>query len=242
MQYSVIGASSQCAVAQMTLGDEIRGEISAMVLLSDGVTLEAASGAASTHVGGLPALSSTVPLTHFRCISSLGVVTFAAPCPGEIRQLDLRTGPWHCSRDSFLFCSRDIVPTVGLAHQPSSGFFREHGYVLYRLTGHGDAYIHCGGSVIEYELVPGQRVSVDAGCVAAFQETVQAVPEAFEGLPSTHGGAESLFMMTLTGPGRIYLGTLPLSRMAHAAQRGRAAAPRHQEPAGGALGNLVKEL
>lgn len=216
MQYSVIGDANQCAVTQMTMGDEIRAEVSAMVLLSDGIALEAASNSAAGRGSELPALDSPVPLTHFRCMASMGVVAFAAPCCGETRQLDVKGRSWFCARDSFLFSSRDVVTTIGLVHRVDTGYFRESGYVLYRLSGHGDAYIHCGGNVIEYDLAPGQRVSVDAGCVGAFQDTVQPTIEAFDGLPSTHGGSDSLFLLTLTGPGRIYLATLPLSRISQA--------------------------
>ena len=242
MQYTVIGDANQCVVTQMNHGDEIRAEVGAMVLLSDGVALEAASNHAVMRVSDLPVLNSPVPLTHFRCMSPLGVVAFAAACSGETRELEVRGVPWMCARESFLFCSRDVTTTIGLVHGVESGYFRDNGYVLYRLAGYGEAYIHCGGNVIEYELAPGQRVSVDAGCVAAFHETVKPTIEAFDGLPSTQGGTDSLFLMTLTGPGHIYLATLPLSRIAQATRPGRPASVRLPGSGGASLGNLVKEL
>jgi uncharacterized protein (AIM24 family) len=242
MQFTVIGDANQCVVTQMTLGDEIRAEVANMVLLSDGVTLEAASNHPVMRVSDLPVLNSPVPLTHFRCMSSLGVVAFAAACNGETRELDLRGVSWLCARESFLFCSRDVTTTIGMVHGVDNGYFHDVGYVLYRLAGYGEAYIHCGGNVIEYDLAPGQRVSVDAGCVAAFQDTVKPTVEAFEGLPSTQGGSESLFLMTLTGPGRIYLATLPLSRIAQALRPGRQVPVRLPGAGGSSLGNLVKEL
>jgi uncharacterized protein (AIM24 family) len=242
MQFSVIGDANQCVVAQMTLGDEIRAEVAAMVLLSDGVALEAASNSAVMRVSDLPVLNAPVPLTHFRCIAAMGVVAFAAPCSGETRSLDLHGGSWLCSREAFLFCSRDVTTSIGLVHGVDNSYFTESGYVLYRLAGYGEAYIHCGGNVIEYELAPGQRVSVDAGCVAAFQDTVQPTIEAFDGLPSTHGGSESLFLVTLTGPGKIYLATLPLSRIAEAMKPDRQAPVRVPSPGPSSLSSLVKEL
>ena len=242
MQYTVIGDANQCAVTQMTLGDEIRADIGAMVLLSDGISLEAASNSPVMRVSELPVLNSTVCLTHFRCQAGMGVVAFAAPCSGETRQLDIKGGSWLCARDSFLFCSRDVITTIGMVHRVETGYFRDGGYVLYRLSGNGEAYIHCGGNVIEYDLAQGQRVSVDAGCVAAFQDTVQPTIEAFEGLPSTQGGTESLFMITLTGPGRFYLATLPLSRISQAMHVGSSKSVRFPASDRSSLGNLVKEL
>jgi len=242
MQYTVIGDANQCAVAQLTLGDELRAEVGAMVLLSDGIALEPASNNPVMRVSDLAVLNSPVPLTHFRCLASMGVVAFAAPCSGETRQLDISEGSWLCARDSFLFCSRDVTSTIGLVHSVEAGYFREGGFVLYRLSGHGEAFIHCGGNVLEYPLAPAQRVTVDAGCVAAFQDTVQPAIEAFEGLPSTQGGSESLFLMTLTGPGRIYLATLPLSRISQAMRRTGTKSMRLPETQNRSLGNLVREL
>ena len=212
MQYTVIGDANLCVVAQMTNGDEIRAEAANLILLSDGVALEAASDNTAAGASQLPILDAPVALTHFRCMSSLGVATFAAPYCGETRQLEIRGGAWLCARDSVLLCSRDATTTIGVVHQVAAGYFREGGYVLYRLSGHGEAFIHCGGNVIEYDLAPGQRVSVDAGCVAAYQDTVQSAVEALEVAPGMPNGSGSLFLITLTGPGRIYLATLPLSR------------------------------
>lgn len=241
MNFSVIGSSNQCAVAQMTYGDEIHAEVGAMVLLSDGVALEAAVNSSTARASDLPMMSQSVPLTLVRCMAELGVVAFAARCTGELRHLEVHRSGWLCARASFLFCSRDVSTTYGFVHRVEDGYFRDGGYVLYRLGGHGEAYIHCGGNVIEYDLVEGQRVSVDAGCVAAYQDTVQSTVEAFEGLPSTHGGTESLFLVTLTGPGRIYLATLPLSRIARAVRGERLGTVQMAASGTSTLSGLVKE-
>ncbi|HLJ55697.1 MAG TPA: AIM24 family protein [Chthonomonadaceae bacterium] len=206
MQHTVIGTANQCVVAQMTVGEEVRGEAAALLLLSDGVALEAPAHAPRPL---LPEIGSAVPLTHFRCMASLGVVTFGAPCVGEIRKIEIRGSAWMCARDSFLFCTQDLHAAIGMAQPVVSGYFRQGGFILYRLSGHGDAYIHCGGNVIEYDLAAGQRVSVDPGCVAAYEESVQPAVETLEVTP----GSGPLYLMTLTGPGRIYLATLPLARI-----------------------------
>jgi len=213
MQYTVIGDANQCVVAQMTNDEEIRAEPANLILLSDGVALEAGSHKPAANPAQPPVLDAPVPLTHFRCMASLGVATFAAPYCGETRKLEIHGGAWLCTRDSFLFCSRDVTATVGMVHSIATGYFSEGGYVLYRLGGHGEAFIHCGGNAIEYDLVAGQRVTADAGCIAAYQDTVPAATEAVEVASSTQHGTGSLFLVTLTGPGKIYLATLPLSRI-----------------------------
>jgi len=206
--------SSGVVVAQMTNGDEVCADAASMVLLSDGVALEPATNRGTTAESLLQALDSPVPLTHYRCMAPLGVVTFAANACGEVRQLDIRGTTWFCARDAFLFCSRDVHTTIGQVHKFSAESRQEANATLYRLSGRGDAFIHCGGNAIEYDLVPGQRVSVEIGCVAAYQDTVQSTIEFVEGLSGADGAARSIYLMTLTGPGKIYLATLPPSRIA----------------------------
>lgn len=210
MQYSVIGTANQAVVTQMHNGDEVRAEAAAMLLLSDGILVE--SPAHHTPYA-LAAAGAHVRLTHFRCTASVGVITFAARCVGEARQLEVREGTWLCARDAFLFCSQNVVATVGMAFAVTGGGFGIEGCVLYRLAGRGEAYVHCGGGAIEYDLVPGQRVSVDACCVVAFQDTVQAAMESVGGLTSSRGEPETLLLMTLTGPGKIFMAVLPSGRI-----------------------------
>ena len=218
MQTTIIGDTNQCVAVQMTSGDEITADVGTLVLLSDGITLEAATHGPGTAGAPHLAVNARVPLTHFRSIASLGVVTFAAPCAGEVRKVEVQGGTWLCARDSLLFCSHEVVTTVGMVHGIANGCFRDDNCILYRLGGHGTAYIHCGGSAIEYDLAPGQRVSVDAGCVAAYQDTVEATIEKVQGLTCSQGRPHALDLITLTGPGKIHLATLPPSRIAQMAR------------------------
>ena len=213
MKYSVIGDANQSVIAELSNGDEIHGDVAMMVLLTDGVALEPAYFGASHDPSRLQELNAPVPLTHFRCMSSLGVVGFSARCCGVMRKLELHGKSWICARDALLFCTRDVVSTIGIIHPCDNAYFRAKGCVFYRLSGHGDAFIHCGGSSIEYDLAPGQRVSAEIGCVAAFEDTVKSGVELVEGLPAASGEVSPVFLMTLTGPGKIYLATLPLSRV-----------------------------
>ena len=243
MQYSIIGDASQCVVTQMTLGDEIRAEVATLVLVSDGIALEAAANTSVMRVSVLPVQNAPIPLTTFRCSSSTGVVGFAAPFSGEVRELPLKGATWYCARESFLLTSRDVTTVIGFAEAIETGYFKEGGFILYHLAGYGEAYIQCGGNVIEYDLTHGQRVTADLGCVAAFQDTVTFNLERFADIPTSQGGTDTLYLMTLTGPGRIYLATLPLARMSQAVRHERPVMmrpPAHTAP--DSLGNLIREL
>ena len=112
MQYTVIGDANQCVVAQMTLGDEILAEVGAMVLLSDGVALEAAANSAVMRISDMPVASAPVPLTHFRCLAQSGVVAFAAPYSGELLRncpCGERTG---CAPENCFCSAQETLPPI----------------------------------------------------------------------------------------------------------------------------------
>lgn len=242
MQYTVIGDANQCIVTQMTLGDEVKSEIGSMVFLSDGVALEASDSAPMMKVGDLPAINSPVPLTHFRCLASRGMVSFAAPFPGQVRELSIKGGAWLCSSESFICCSNDVNAQIAFARNLEAGYYNERGFVLYKLTGYGEAYVHGGGNVVEYDLAVNQRIAVEAGCVTAFQESVAYNMELFAGMPSAKGG-EGLSVVTLTGPGRIYLATLPLSRLVQSIRgQGRMNPTRMDSSVSGNLSSIIREF
>ena len=213
MQFTIIGDANQCVVVQMTNGEELQADVRSAFLLSDGVAMEAATNSLM-RVEDRPAVGSSIPLTHFRCMASKGMIALAASCAGEVREVQVKNKAWLCAREAFLVCTKDITSSIGFAVSAESGYYSEKGYALYRISGYGDLYIHCGGNVIEYDLIAGQRIAVDAGCVAAFEETIRYEVEQFEGLPNTQGGSDMVFLLSLTGPGRVYLATLPLARMA----------------------------
>ena len=224
MQFTIIGDANQCVVVQMTNGEELQADVKSAFLLSDGVAMEAAKSALM-RVEDKPALGSPIPLTQFRCMATKGMIALAASCAGEVREIQIRNKAWLCAREAFLVCTKDVTSSIGFVVPAETGYFREKGYALYKMSGYGDLYIHCGGNVIEYDLIAGQRIAVDAGCVAAFEETIRYEVEQFEGLPNTQGGSDMVFLLSLTGPGRIYLATLPLARMALSSIKSTASAP-----------------
>lgn len=245
MQFTVIGDANQCVVVQLTSGEELQADVRSAFLLSDGVALEAATNALM-RVEDRPALGSPIPLTHFRCMAANGMIALAASSAGEVRQLTVKHKTWFCAREAFLVCTKDVTSNIGFVLPVETGYFADRGYVLFKLGGFGDAYIHCGGNVIEYDLIAGQRIAVDAGCIAAFEDTVRFEVEQFEGLANVQGGSDMVFLLTLTGPGRIYLATLPLARIAHnAVKPDMQSVPRSAptpKPVDSSMADILKEL
>jgi uncharacterized protein (TIGR00266 family) len=167
-------------------------------------------------MGGLKraVMGESLFLTHFECIAPGGMVTFAAPYPGKIQPMELKGQSWLCQRDSFLCASTGITNEIAFTRKFGTGLFGGEGFVLQKISGNGTAFLHIGGNVVESELQAGQRLRVDTGCIAAFEPSVSYDIEFVGGFKNALFGGEGLFLATLTGPGKVYLQTLPFSRLA----------------------------
>lgn len=220
MQFQVIGDVMQCVVAQMQPGEEVKAEAGAMIFLNRAVNIDTQmTGGLLAGLGRMFA-GATLFFTHFKAVGPDATVAFSAHYPGHVRQLSLRGDGWICAKESFLFGTKDIDIQVAFTKKIGFGFFGGAGFILQRLTGVGDAWIHAGGNLVEYDLAAGETLRVEAGCVAAFQESVHYDVEFIGGIKNALFGGDGLFLVTLTGPGHIMLSTLPLSRMAGAILNG----------------------
>ena len=142
-------------------------------------------------------------------------VSFAAPYPGKILSLNLKeTGTMLCQRDAYLCSAYGIDISVAFTKRLGAGFFGGEGFILQKLSGDGFAFVHAGGTLLKRTLSAGETLRVDTGCLAAFEENVDYNIEFVGGLKTAFFGGEGLFFATLTGPGTVYLQTLPFSRMA----------------------------
>lgn len=169
-------------------------------------------------------------------------VAFAAPYPGTIIPVSLPTvgGRLVCQKDSFVCAARGVSIGVFFQRKILTGLFGGEGFIMQKLEGDGMAFLHAGGTVVERTLSPGQVLHVDTGCVVAMEPSVGFDIEQAGGVKTVLFGGEGLFFARLTGPGRVWLQSLPFSRLA-----GRmlsAAAPGGSRDEGsvlGPLGNLL---
>jgi uncharacterized protein (TIGR00266 family) len=143
-------------------------------------------------------------------------VAFGAPYPGKIVPLDLGAlgGSFICQKDSFLCAARGVEIEVAFTKRIGAGLFGGEGFILQRLTGDGLTFVHAGGTIVEKKLAPGETLRVDTGCLAAFAPTVDYDIQFVGGFKNSLFGGEGLFLASLTGPGLVYLQSLPLSRLA----------------------------
>ena len=215
MQFQTIGDVMQAVLVHMGHGDQVRAEAGAMLYMTQGISMD--TQMQGGLMGGLKRMlvgeSLFIPL--FRCSVPQGVVAFAAPTPGKVRQLDLAPpASWLCQRDSFLFATSGVDINIAFTKRLRTGIFGGEGFILQRLSGSGTTFIHAGGNFLDFDLRPGESLKVDTGCIVAFEESVTYDIEFVGGFKNTLFGGEGLFLASLRGPGKAVLQTMPFSRLA----------------------------
>lgn len=217
IDYSIIGNEMQLVEIELDPGEAVRAEAGAMMYMGPGIKMETSTGG-----GILKGLKRAITGESFFITSFIhqgsdkGYVAFGAPYPGKIIPLDLGKlgGSFLCQKDSFLCAAKGIDIEVALTKKIGAGLFGGEGFILQRLKGDGLAFIHAGGTIIERELAAGETIRVDTGCITAFAESVSYDIQLAGGFKNALFGGEGLVLAKLTGPGKIYLQSLPFSRLA----------------------------
>jgi uncharacterized protein (TIGR00266 family) len=168
-------------------------------------------------------------------------VSFASPYPGKIIPMDLMEygGRVICQKDAFLCAAKGVSVGIALQRRLGTGLFGGEGFIMQKLEGDGFAFMHAGGHVFSRTLAPGEVLRVDTGCVVAYTQEINFDIQFVGGIRNTIFGGEGLFFATLTGPGKVWLQTLPVSRLA---SRILSYGTTHRKEEGsllGGLGNLL---
>jgi uncharacterized protein (TIGR00266 family) len=173
-------------------------------------------------------------------------VAFSAPYPGKIMPFDLRqfNGQLLCQKDSFLCAARGTNIEIAFTKRIGAGFFGGEGFILQRLTGDGLVFVHAGGTIIEKDLAAGETLRVDTGCLVAFSTTVDYDIKFVGGFKNALFGGEGLFFAKMTGPGKVYLQSLPFARLVDRIKRGITFSQSGDEQKGiaGLGGDILKNI
>lgn len=223
MEYNIFGDDMQAVRVCLNPGEGVRADTGAMMYMTQAI--EMTTQANTSQEGGLMgALSSGVKrvlagenffMTIFRAKGSAGEVSFSAPYPGKIVPLNLgETGDMLCQRNAYLCSDENVDISVAFTRKFGAGLFGGEGFILQKLHGNGQAFLHAGGMVVPMDLAPGETLRVDTGCLVAMTSSVDYDIQMVKGLKSMVFGGEGLFFAALTGPGRVFLQTLPFNRMA----------------------------
>jgi uncharacterized protein (AIM24 family) len=168
-------------------------------------------------------------------------VAFASPYPGRIIPLDLSLlgGKMICQKDSFLCAAKGVAVGIAWQKRLGTGLFGGEGFIMQKLEGDGLAFCHAGGHVIERNLRAGELLRIDTGCIVAYTPEVDFDIEFVGGIKNTLFGGEGVFFATLRGPGKVWLQTLPISRLASRIVSYGGSRRKEEGSVLGGLGNLL---
>jgi uncharacterized protein (TIGR00266 family) len=217
IDYQVFGDDLQMVEIGLDPGEAVRAEVGTMAYMENGIEMDTSTG------GGLfKGMKRLVAGESFFITSFLNGgnvkahVAFAAPYPGKVIPIDLDKvgGKFLCQKDAFLCAAHGIEIEVAFTKRLGAGIFGGEGFILQRLEGSGLAFVHAGGTIIEKNLGAGETLRVDTGCLVAFAPSVDYDIKFIGGFQNALFGGEGLFLANLTGPGQVYLQSLPFSRLA----------------------------
>lgn len=216
IDYRLIGDDMQAVIIILDPGEAVQAEAGAMMFMEDKIVMDTGTGG-GVMKGVKRVLSgeSFFITTFVNQSSKKKNLAFSSPFPGKILALNLKeTGTLLCQRDAYLCSAYGIDISVAFTKRLGAGFFGGEGFILQKLTGDGLAFIHAGGTLLKKTLNRGERIRVDTGCLVAFEERVDYDIEFVGGMKTALFGGEGLFFATMSGPGTIYMQTLPFSRLA----------------------------
>lgn len=168
-------------------------------------------------------------------------VSFAAPYPGKIIPMDLSLmdGKVICQKDAFLCAAKGVSIGIEWQRKLGTGIFGGEGFIMEKLEGDGMAFVHAGGLVLEKQLLPGQVLKIDTGCLVAYTSGVSFDVEFVRGIKNMVFGGEGLFFATLRGPGKVWVQSLPISRLASRIVSYGTVRRKEEGSILGGLGNLL---
>jgi uncharacterized protein (TIGR00266 family) len=227
IDYRIVGEEMQYVEIELDPQETAVAEAGSFMLMDDGIQMQTIFGDGSGEQQGfLGKLFSagkrllTGESLFMTAYTNIGHgkkrVSFASPYPGKIIPLDLIRlgGPVICQKDSFLCAAKGVSVGIALQRKLGTGLFGGEGFIMQKLEGDGMAFVHAGGHVFERELQPGELLKIDTGCVVAYTHTVDFDIQFVGGVKNTLFGGEGLFFATLRGPGKVWIQTLPISRLA----------------------------
>ena len=228
VDYEIKGAEMQFVEIELDPGEAAVGEAGSMMFMDAGITMDTVFGDGSGGGGGglfgkllgagkrLITGESLFTTVYTNGSAQKLKVAFAAPYPGKILPMDLRAlgGTLICQKDAFLCAARGVSLGVFFQQKLGVGFFGGEGFIMQKLDGEGLAFVHAGGSILKRELQAGQTLFVDTGCLVAMTPSVSFEIQYVGKIKTALFGGEGLFFAKLTGPGTVWLQSLPFSRLA----------------------------
>jgi uncharacterized protein (TIGR00266 family) len=226
IEYEIFGDDLQFVEITLDPNEVVVAEAGAMMYMTNGIEMQTVFGDPSKQQGMFGKLldagrrmvtGESLFLTTFGATGGRREqVAFAAPYPGKIIAVDVAEigGEILCQKAAFLCAARGVQIGIAFHKRFGAGLFGGEGFILQRVQGDGYAFLHAGGTIIKKELAAGERLRLDTGCLVAFQPSVSYDIQLAGGVKTSLFGGEGIFLATLTGPGTVWLQSLPFARLA----------------------------
>jgi uncharacterized protein (TIGR00266 family) len=228
IDYRLLGEEMQCVEIELDPNETVVAESGSFMYMDDNIQMETLFGDGSKSAGssfidklvGAGKRLLTGESLFMTAFTNTGGakrrVAFAAPYAGKIIPLDLYElgGKIICQKDAFLCAAKGVSIGIEFQRKLGTGLFGGEGFIMQKLEGDGMTFVHAGGHIMERDLQAGQTLKIDTGCIVAFTQNIHYDIEMVKGIKNAIFGGEGLFFATLQGPGKVWLQTLPVSRLA----------------------------
>ena len=245
MDHKIIGTTMPVLEIDLQQGESIISEAGELSWMNSSIELNTHTqmaggggmfGALKRAAGG-----GTLFMTEYRAANGQGLLAFATKVPGHILQVDVEPGQeYMIHRHGFLCATPGVELGIGFQQSLGAGVFGGEGFRLQKLTGSCTAWIELSGEVITYDLKPGETLRVHPGHVGMFESNVTFEITRIKGVKNMIFGGDGIFLAALTGPGRIWLQSMPLANLAHALSHYLAAGEVKTAGAAGVIGAVIK--
>ncbi|OIO87593.1 MAG: TIGR00266 family protein [Anaerolineae bacterium CG2_30_64_16] len=216
LNYKIDGTTLQVVTVQLEPGVRVYSESGGMSWMSGNVEMDTNTGGGLGKMFRRALSGESLFIADFYVNSGQGIVAFASEFPGKVVDLHLGEGEAVIiQKDAFMCAEKSVDIDMHLRKRLGAGFFGGEGFILQKLTGPGDAFVEFDGEIVTYDLQPGQVLKVDTGHVAMFQPSVDFDVTIMKGFKNILLGGEGLFLATLRGPGKVWLQTMPLMKLAN---------------------------
>ena len=217
MEYKIVGGAFPMVVCTLQKGETMQDETGAMSYMTQGIKMETNTGGGLLKGLGRALSGDTLFLNYFTAERDGEEVAFSSCYPGKIIPIELNSSNSIIGqKNAFLTATKDVQLDMYFRKKLGAGIFGGEGFILQKFSGKGMLFLEIDGDVVEKNLQPGEKLLVDQGHVAAMDETVDFDIQRVKGAKNMLFGGEGLFFATVTGPGRVWLQTMPVSKLAEA--------------------------
>ncbi len=215
MECKIHGTLMQSVDVYLSRGESVYTEAGGMAWMSGNIEMQTGTKGGLLAGLGRSLAGESLFMTTYTCKSERGLVVFTPEAPGQILNFQLQAGQsLICQKDAFMFAESSVTLEMHFRKKLGAGLFGGEGFILEKVTGPGQVFLEIPGEVREYALEAGQVMQVDPGHIALFEPTIKYDITTVKGVSNILFSGEGLFLATVTGPGRVWMQTLPLSNLA----------------------------